>query len=176
MVRPAVTVFVDPSAALVAFSKSFKKVRRAGTAKAIRRQKTRDEIKSRLRAVSLPDLKNLLAVVRDNAQTPNHPPQTSSHGPPRQNRSCSLFTSALELPSSSLVLSNEYFAKNFLADYLHETRIEHFWNSLNRPTTSGIDSVYLDVGRTPRPRRDMLAPEAHNNATGSVSFFFIQIS
>lgn len=70
MVRPAVS---DTSAALLAFSKSFKKVRRAGTtheAGSGRRRKKKEQ-RQRIvkpRSTSLPNLKDLYVVVRDNAK------------------------------------------------------------------------------------------------------------
>ncbi|KHN77602.1 hypothetical protein Tcan_15796 [Toxocara canis] len=110
----------DPGAALLAFSRSFKKVRRVRTAKPRRRLSgCRQRATKRVR--SLPNLnelraavpavnegctsgRNMLCVVSDSARR----------------RSNSLFTSALQLPSSALVLKEGgFFARNYLTVHLN---------------------------------------------------------
>ncbi|VDK31078.1 unnamed protein product [Gongylonema pulchrum] len=79
MVRPVVS---DPGDALLAFSKSFKKIRRAGTtytARSGRRRKNREKLsKCKYRSTSLPNLKDLCEVVRDNVKQPEGKRQSSA--------------------------------------------------------------------------------------------------
>ncbi|VDK58839.1 unnamed protein product [Anisakis simplex] len=123
----------DPGAALIAFSRSFKKIRRTKTTKARRRLHLSARWK---RAQSLPNLCDLLDVVSKYYQCREPPPPPPArfeaisarvlHGYSKcggqrrnRNRSNSLFTSALQLPSSRIVLQDGgFFTKQYLSAHL----------------------------------------------------------
>ncbi|VBB33389.1 unnamed protein product [Acanthocheilonema viteae] len=132
MVQPAVS---DPTAALLAFSKSFKKVRRAKTIKPIRyiKQKSVNDASAQ-RSTSLPNPDDLYIVVRDNdkrssARKISALEEMKMHKSRYQKYRCnSLFATTLPLhhhsssssssSSSSFILNNENCAKEYFGSYL----------------------------------------------------------
>lgn len=108
----------DPGAALLAFSRSFKKVRRTRTSKPRRHLLVARQTLKRVR--SLPNLNELSESLANKVAC--SPDVLRVSNLVRRRRYNSLFVSALQLPSSALVLQEgNYFAKDYLAVHRNNT-------------------------------------------------------
>lgn len=108
-----ITISDDPGNALLAFSLSFKKVQRV---RPTRKRKKRDiKLKKQLKIRSLP---NINEVKEDTHDYCVHQVLNKEKMTMKRLRSNSFCPSALQLPSSSLIINDcGYFMKDFLASY-----------------------------------------------------------
>uniref|UniRef100_A0A915Q3B7 Uncharacterized protein n=1 Tax=Setaria digitata TaxID=48799 RepID=A0A915Q3B7_9BILA len=147
LVQPVVS---DPAADLLAFSMSFKKVRRADTVKSVRyvdKRNVNDNLSFRgyrkVRSTSLPNPKDLYAVVRDNDKRQTGAMDKVSNSNElipykksyQRNRFNSLFAlvSAFGLHSSSYILSNGYSASDNFGLYMPSIGIDKTAQLLKSP-------------------------------------------